>query len=111
MDVNREAISFAAFSLAKILAAELLRKGILDQQEFLSAISDEAERQRAIPTATNADTAVLLTVYRDEIDPDVTDDFAERRAVNRSLARSRPRESGGPYRGIYLCCSMVVDLS
>jgi len=25
MDVNREAISFAAFSLAKILAAELLR--------------------------------------------------------------------------------------
>ena len=41
MDVNREAISFAAFSLAKILAAELLRKGILDHQEFLSAISDE----------------------------------------------------------------------
>ena len=40
MDVNREAISFAAFSLAKILAAELMRKGILDQQEFLSAISD-----------------------------------------------------------------------
>jgi hypothetical protein len=69
MDVNREAISFAAFSLAKILAAELLRKGILDHQEFLAAISDEAERQRAIATATNADTAVLLTVYRDEIDP------------------------------------------
>ena len=69
MDVNREAISFAAFSLAKILAAELLRKGILDQQEFLSAISAEVDRQRGIPTATNADTAVLLTVYRDEIDP------------------------------------------
>jgi hypothetical protein len=69
MDVNREAISFAAFSLAKILAAELLRKGILDQQEFLSAITDEAERQRGIATAANADTAVLLTVYRDEMDP------------------------------------------
>ena len=69
MDVNREAISFAAFSLAKILAAELLRKGILDHQEFLAAISVEAERQRAIATATNADAAVLLTVYRDEIDP------------------------------------------
>ena len=69
MDVNRAAISFAAFSLAKILAAELLRKGILDRQEFLSAISDEAERQRGIPTATNADAAVLLTVYRDELDP------------------------------------------
>jgi hypothetical protein len=69
MDVNREAISFAAFSLAKILAAELLRKGILDQQEFLSALSDEVDRQRGIPTATNADAAVLLTVYRDEMDP------------------------------------------
>ena len=73
MDVNRAAISFAAFSLARILAAELMRKGILDQQEFLSAISAEVDRQRRIPTATNADTAVLLTVYRDEIDPDVTD--------------------------------------
>ena len=73
MDVNREAISFAAFSLAKILAAELLRKGILDQQEFLSAISDEVERQRGIATATNADAAVLLTVYRDEIDPAAAD--------------------------------------
>ena len=69
MDVNREAISFAAFSLAKILAAELLRKGILDQQEFLSALSDEVDRQRGILTATNADAAVLLTVYRDEMDP------------------------------------------
>ena len=73
MDVNREAISFAAFSLAKILAAELMRKGILDQQEFLSAISDEVRPATRIATATNADTAVLLTVYRDEIDPDVTD--------------------------------------
>jgi hypothetical protein len=46
-----------------------MRKGILDHQEFLSTISAEVDRQRAIPTATNADTAVLLTVYRDEIDP------------------------------------------
>ena len=70
MDVNKEAVSFAAFSLAKILAAELLRKGILDHREFLSAISSEIDRQLAIPTATNADAAVLLAVYRDEIDPE-----------------------------------------
>ena len=69
MDVNKEAVSFAAFSLAKILAAELLRKGILDHREFLAAIASEIESQRAIPTATNADAAVLLSVYSDEIDP------------------------------------------
>jgi len=69
MDVNREAISFAAFSLVKIIASELLRKGILDHQEFLSAISSEIERQRAMSTATNEDAAVLLTVYLDEINP------------------------------------------
>ena len=69
MDINKEAISFAALSLVKIIASELLRKGILDHQEFLSAITSEIDRQRAIPTATNADTAVLLTVYRDEINP------------------------------------------
>ncbi|MGH6642256.1 MAG: hypothetical protein ACRED3_06105 [Bradyrhizobium sp.] len=69
MDINREAISFAALALVKIIASELLRKGILDHQELLGAISSEIDRQRAMPTATNADTAVLLTVYRDEIDP------------------------------------------
>jgi len=68
MDINKEAISFATLSLVKIIASELLRKGILDHQEFLSAISGEIDRQRAIPTATNADAAVLLTVYHDELD-------------------------------------------
>jgi hypothetical protein len=69
MHVNKEAVSFAAFSLAKVLAAELLRKGVLDRQEFLAALSDEIERQQAIPTAANEDAAVLLTVYRDELGP------------------------------------------
>ena len=69
MHVNKEAISFAAFSLAKIIAAELLRKGIFDHQEFLSGISSEIDRQREVPTVAGEDTAVLLTIYRDEIDP------------------------------------------
>lgn len=71
MHVNKEAVSFAAFSLTKVLAAELLRKGILDHQEFLAALSDEIERQQAIPAATNEDAAVLLTVYRDELGPKI----------------------------------------
>ena len=69
MDINREAIGFAALSLAKVLAAELLRKGILDYQEFAAAVSSEIDRQRGLPAAANADTAVLLSVYLDEIDP------------------------------------------
>jgi hypothetical protein len=71
MHINKEAISFAAFSLAKVLAAELLRKGVLDHQEFIAAISSEIDRQREIPTPANADAAVLLSVYIDEIDPKV----------------------------------------
>ena len=31
MRINEEAVSFSAFSLTKIVIAELLRKGILDQ--------------------------------------------------------------------------------
>ena len=69
MDINKDAISFAGFSLVKIIASELLRKGILDHREFLSAISSEIDRQRTIPEAINADAAVLLAVYCDELEP------------------------------------------
>ena len=50
---------------------------------------------------TNADTAVLLTVYRDEIDPAVADVPAERRGVNDSLAPLLRGEGGvrGSIRG------------
>lgn len=41
MHINEEAVSFAAFSLAKILAAELLRKRILEREELISAICNE----------------------------------------------------------------------
>jgi hypothetical protein len=67
MHINNDAIAFAALSLAKLLAAELLRKGVLDQREFLSALSREIEQQRAIPTPGNADAATLLSVYHDEV--------------------------------------------
>ena len=67
MHINKEAVSFAAFSLAKILAAELLRKGILDRQKFVSAISSEIDEQQRIAATTNEDAAALLMVYRDEI--------------------------------------------
>lgn len=67
MRINEEAVSFAAFSLTKILAAELLRKGVLDKQEFLSAISLQIDAQRANAAPTSEDAAVLLEVYRDEI--------------------------------------------
>ena len=67
MYINEHAISFAAFSLAKILAAELLRKGILDRSELISAISAEVESQGRLDAARNQDTATLLTVYLDEL--------------------------------------------
>ena len=67
MHINEDAVSFAALSLAKVLAAELLRKGILDRQQLLSAISGEIDQHRKIATATNEDAATLLTVYCEEI--------------------------------------------
>jgi hypothetical protein len=69
MHINEDALSFAAFSLAKVLAAELLRKGILDREELVSAISGEIAEHRRIATATNEDAATLLTVYLDEMAP------------------------------------------
>ena len=53
MHINEDAVSFAAFSLAKILAAELLRKGILDRDRLISAILIEADEQRKIGAPTN----------------------------------------------------------
>ena len=67
MHINEDAVSFAAFSLAKVLAAELLRKGVFDRQELLSAITGEIDRLRNIATPTNEDAATLLTVYCDEL--------------------------------------------
>jgi hypothetical protein len=70
MQVNKEAISIAAFSLAKILAAELLRKRILDREELISAISREIDEQRKIGVPASEDAATLLTVYCDELPGD-----------------------------------------
>jgi hypothetical protein len=70
MHINEDAVSFAAFSLAKALTAELLRKGILDRDELASAISSEIAEHRKIAAATSEDAAVLLEVYRDEMPPD-----------------------------------------
>ena len=67
MHINEDAVSFAAFSRAKSLAAELLRKGILDRDRLISAILIEADEQRKIGAPTNEDAATLLTVYCDEI--------------------------------------------
>ena len=67
MRINEAAVSFAAFSLAKILAAELMRKGLLDKKELLSAISSQIDEQRSNAAPTNEDAAVLLEVFRDEI--------------------------------------------
>ena len=69
MHINEDAVSSAAFSLAKVLVAELLRKGILDRQQLLSAISGEIDQHRKIATATNEDAATLLTVFLDEMPP------------------------------------------
>lgn len=67
MRINEEAVSFAAFSLAKVLAGELLRKGILVREELVSAISAEADQQRAIAEPLSQDAATLLAVYCDEL--------------------------------------------
>ena len=67
MHINEDAVSFAAFSLAKALVAELLRKGVLDREGLVSAISSEIAEHRKVAVATNEDAAVLLEVYRDEM--------------------------------------------
>ena len=54
-------------SLVKILAAELLRKGILDHGELISAVSADVENQGRLGAARDRDTATLLTVYLDEL--------------------------------------------
>jgi hypothetical protein len=69
MHINEDALRFAAFSLANVLLAELLRKGILDRDELVSAIASEIAEHRSIATATNEDAATLLTVYLDEMPP------------------------------------------
>jgi hypothetical protein len=69
MHINEDAVSFAAFSLAKVLAVELMRKGILNRQELVAAITGEIAEHRRIATATNEDAATLLTVYLDEMPP------------------------------------------
>jgi hypothetical protein len=67
MHINEEAVSFSAFSLTKILVAELLRKGILDREDLISAIRKEIVEQRKIAEPKNEDAATLLEVYCDEI--------------------------------------------
>ena len=74
MRINEEAVSFAAFSLTKILAAELLRKGILDREELIMMIRKEIDEQRTIAESTNEDAATLLEVYCDEIQARVRSD-------------------------------------
>jgi len=69
MRVNEEAVSFAAFSLTKIVVAQLLRQGILDRDELILAIRKEVDEQRTIAESTNQDAATLLAVYCDEIQP------------------------------------------
>jgi len=69
MRVNEEAVSFAAFSLTKIVVAQLLRQGILDRDELILAIRKEVDEQRTIADPTNQDAATLLAVYCDEIQP------------------------------------------
>ena len=69
MHINEDAVSFAAFSLGKILLVELLRKGILHRGELVAAIAGEIAEHRRIATATNEDAATLLTVYLDEMPP------------------------------------------
>ena len=46
MRINEEAVSFSAFSLTEILVAELLRKGVLDREAFISAVRKEIDEQR-----------------------------------------------------------------
>ena len=74
MRINEQAVSFAAFSLTKILAGELLRKGILDREELIMMIRKEIDEQRMIAEPINEDTATLLAVYCDEIQARVRSD-------------------------------------
>ena len=67
MRINEQAVSFAAFSLAKALATELVRKGLLGRQELVAAISREIEEQQTIAEPTSADAAALLEIYCDEL--------------------------------------------
>jgi hypothetical protein len=67
MRINEQAVSFAAFSLAKAMATELVRKGLLGRQELVAAISREIEEQQTIAEPTSADAAALLEIYCDEI--------------------------------------------
>ena len=69
MRVNEEAVSFAAFSLTKMVVAQLLRQGIMDRDELILAIRKEVDEQRTIAEPTNQDAATLLAVYCDEIQP------------------------------------------
>ena len=69
MRINEEAVSFAAFSLTKMVVAQLLRQGILDRDELILAIRKEVDEQRTIAEPTNQDAATLLAVYCDEIQP------------------------------------------
>jgi len=71
MRINEEAVSFAAFSLTKILIAELLRKGILERKELILAIRKEIDEQRTVAEPKNEDTATLLTVYCEELQAQV----------------------------------------
>ena len=68
MHINEHAVSFAAFSLVKILVAELARKGVLDQREFISAILTEIDEQQKLGEARNEDAATLLSTYLEELD-------------------------------------------
>jgi hypothetical protein len=74
MRINEEAVSFSAFALTKILAAELLRKGILDREELIMMIRKEIDEQLTIAESTNEDAATLLAVYCDEIQARVRSD-------------------------------------
>jgi hypothetical protein len=74
MRINEEAVSFSAFSLTKILVAELLRQGVLDREGLIVAIRKEIDEQRTIAEPTNQDAATLLAVYCDEIEPRVHPD-------------------------------------
>ena len=67
MHINEHAVSFAAFSLVKILANELVRSGVLDQQVLLSAISTEIKEQQELGLPRNEDAATLLSTYLAEI--------------------------------------------
>jgi hypothetical protein len=71
MRINDEAVSFSAFSLTKILVAELLRKGVLDRDQLILAIRKEVDEQRTIAEPKNEDAATLLAVYCEELQPRV----------------------------------------